>query len=60
MLKENYFNHIFLFFIGILVIYLFNQPPTIIVKHQKIDNMKNVNYLVENNILSHAEFCENK
>lgn len=58
MLKENYFNHIFLFFIGIFIIYLLNTPPTIILKYPKIDNMKNVNYLVENNMLSHAEFCQ--
>ncbi len=58
MLKENYFNHVFLFYIGILIIYLLNQPPTIIVKHHKIDNMKNINYLVDNNILSHVELCE--
>ncbi len=58
MLKENYFNHIFLFFIGILVIYLLNKPPTVIVKHPKIDNMNNVNYLVDKNILSHVEFCK--
>jgi hypothetical protein len=59
MLKENFINPIILFFFGILIIYLLNKPPTVIIKHPKIDTMKNVNYLVENNMLSHAEFCEN-
>lgn len=58
MLKENFVNPIILFFIGILVIYLFNKPPTVIIKYPKIDNMVNVNYLVENDILSHVEFCK--
>jgi len=59
MLKENFINPIILFFFGILIIYLLNKPPTVIVKHSKIDTMANINYLVENDILSHAEFCKN-
>ncbi len=59
MLKENFINKIILFFFGILIIYLLNKPPTVIIKHPKIDTIKNVNYLIENNMLSHAEFCEN-
>ncbi len=59
MLKENFINPIILLFFGILIIYLLNKPPTVIIKHPKIDTMGNVNYLVENDILSHAEFCKN-
>lgn len=59
MLKENFINSIGLFFFGILIIYLINKPPTVIIKHPKIDTMKNVNYLIENNIISHSEFCQN-
>ncbi len=54
MLKENYF---ILFFFGIMIIYITNNPPTIIVKHPKIDSMSNVNYLIEQNGLSHVELC---
>lgn len=59
MLKENYFNLLVLFFIGILVIYIINTPPFVIVKLPKIDNLQNVHYLLDNNNLSHMEFCNN-
>lgn len=59
MLKENFINPIILFFFGILIIYLLNKPPTVIIKQPKIDTMDNINYLVENDMLSHAEFCHN-
>ena len=47
MFKENFINLIILFFFGILIIYLLNKPPTIIITHPKIASMKNVNYLVD-------------
>lgn len=58
MLKENFINQIIIFYFGILIIYLLNKPPTVIIKYPKFDTMKNVNYLVEHNMLSHVEFCE--
>jgi hypothetical protein len=57
MLKENYFNSFILLAIGILIIYTINTPPTVILKYSKFDNMKNVNYIVNEDILSHNELC---
>ncbi len=58
MLKEKYFNSFVLFFMGIMIIYMLNQPPTVIVKNPKIDSMSNVHQLVNKNKLSHVEFCK--
>ncbi len=58
MLKENYFNSFVLLFFGIMVIYMLNLPPTVIVKNPKIDSMSNVQQLVNKNKLSHVEFCQ--
>ena len=44
MLKKNLFNSIILLFIGISIIYIFNKPPTVILKYPKLDTKNNVNY----------------
>jgi hypothetical protein len=60
MLKENDFNTFVLFFVGMLIIYTINKPPTIIFKYPKFDNIKDINYshLLDDNILSHVEYCD--
>ena len=58
MLKENYFESFILLFVGIMLIYITNKPPEVIVKLPKISDMESINCVVDNNILSHAEFCE--
>ena len=58
MLKENYYNSVLLLFCGLSIIYMLNVPPTIIVKYPKIDSIKNINYMIENdNLFSHLEIC---
>jgi hypothetical protein len=47
MLKKNYFNLFLLFFIGIMIIYTTNVPPTVIIKYPKIDSMSNVHFFGE-------------
>ena len=41
MLKEKFFNFILIVFIGMLFIYLYNIPPTIIVRHPNINEISN-------------------
>jgi hypothetical protein len=45
MLKERILNFFVFIFLGIMVIYLLNKPPTVVVKHQTIDKLSNVSYL---------------
>jgi hypothetical protein len=45
MLKERIFNFIIIIFLGIMIIYLLNKPPTIIVKRPIIDKLTNVSYI---------------
>jgi hypothetical protein len=45
MLKERILNFLIIIFFGIMVIYLLNKPPTVIVKHPIIDKLTNVSYI---------------
>ncbi len=45
MLKERVFNFLIIIFLGIMIIYLLNKPPTIIVKYPNIDKLTNVSYI---------------
>jgi hypothetical protein len=42
MLKNNLFNSVLFLFVGICIIYIFNNPPTVILKIPKIDDIKNI------------------
>lgn len=45
MLTEKTNNFLVLLFFGILLIYIMNTPPTIVVKHPSIDKMTNVSFI---------------
>ena len=45
MLKERIFNFLIFIFLGIIIIYLLNKPPIVIIKHQSIDKLSNVSYI---------------
>jgi hypothetical protein len=45
MLKERLFNFLIIIFIGVLMVYLRNVPPTIILKHPTIDKLTNVTFI---------------
>ena len=48
MLKENIQTFIYTLFIGVMVVYVFNNPPNVIIKHKSLNelaNMKSFNYI---------------
>jgi len=45
MLKERIFNFLIFIFLGIMIIYLLNKPPIVIIKHPTIDKLSNNSYL---------------
>jgi hypothetical protein len=45
MLKERIYNILNILFFCVLIIYLFNRPPTIIIKYPVIDKLTNVSYI---------------
>ena len=49
MLKERIFNFLICIFVGLLVVYLINKPPTIIIKYPNIDNLQNVTFVEDYN-----------
>ena len=53
MLKEKVYNFIILMFFGILIVYLFNTPPCIIIKHEIIDELSNVKYIDDDDKHNH-------
>jgi hypothetical protein len=45
MSNERILNFLVIIFFGIMIIYLLNTPPTIVIKHHTIDKMTNISYL---------------
>lgn len=48
MLTERTNNFLVLLFFGVLIIYVLNTPPAIVVKHPIIDKMTNVSFIEQN------------
>jgi len=40
MLKENFESFIYTLFVGVMIVYLVNKPPHIIIKHKTIDMLQ--------------------
>jgi hypothetical protein len=40
MLKENFQPFIYTLFIGVMIVYLVNSPPRVVIKHKNIDMMR--------------------
>jgi hypothetical protein len=45
MLKENIQTFIYSLFFGIMIVYAFNTPPKVIIKHKNLNELNNVNYI---------------
>ena len=56
MLKENFQSFIYTLFFGVMIVYILNTPPHVVIKHKTIDMLKNdmVDY-IEN-----EESCPNE
>ena len=44
MLKENMQTFIYTLFIGIMIVYIFNEPPNVIIKHKSLNELNNMKY----------------
>ena len=40
MLKENFQPFIYTLFIGVMIVYLVNDPPNVIIRHKNIDTLR--------------------
>lgn len=40
MLKENFQPFIYTLFIGVMIVYIVNEPHRVVIKHKNIDMMK--------------------
>ena len=40
MLKENFQSFIYTLFIGVMIVYIFNEPHSVIIKHKTIDMLE--------------------
>jgi hypothetical protein len=40
MLKENFQPFIYTLFIGVMIVYLVNDPPHVVIRHKNLDMMR--------------------
>lgn len=45
MLKENLQTFVYSLFVGVMVVYVFNKPPKVVIKHKNLNDLANVNYI---------------
>ena len=41
MLKEDFQSFIYTLFIGVMIVYILNTPPNVVIKHETIDMLQN-------------------